>query len=71
MTQEHMIKSIDEEYRHLNDLISRMGELVESQIGDAAHLGDQARELLEVGVEGLGGMFRNHVPSPQPNRPVM
>ena len=35
MTQEHMIKSIDEEYRHLNDLISRMGELVESQIGDA------------------------------------
>jgi phosphate transport system protein len=35
MTQEHLIKSIDEEFRHLHELIARMGELVETQIGDA------------------------------------
>jgi phosphate transport system protein len=35
MTQEHLVKSIDEEFAHLNALISRMGDLVETQIGDA------------------------------------
>ncbi len=49
----------------------RVDGIDDHALGDAAHLGDQARELLEVGVEGLCGMFRTHVPSPQPNRPVM
>lgn len=35
MTQEHLVKSIDEEFSHLHDLIARMGEQVETQIGDA------------------------------------
>jgi phosphate transport system protein len=35
MTQEHLLKSIDEELSHLHDLIGRMGELVETQLGDA------------------------------------
>jgi phosphate transport system protein len=35
MTQDHLVKSIDEEFRHLHQLIARMGELVEAQIGDA------------------------------------
>jgi len=35
MTQEHMVKSFDEELGRLHDLISRMGSLVETQIGDA------------------------------------
>ena len=40
-------------------------------LGQAAHLGDQAGEFLQIAVERLGGMFSSHALSPQPNRPVM
>ncbi|MHC2637108.1 hypothetical protein ACVME5_009793 [Bradyrhizobium liaoningense] len=49
----------------------RVDGIDDHALGDAAHLGDQAGEFLEVGIESLCGMFRTHVPSPQPNRPVM
>ena len=40
-------------------------------LDQAAHLGDQAGQFLEIAVERFRGMFRSHVLSPQPNRPVM
>ena len=35
MTQDHLVKSFDDELKTLHDAISRMGGLVEAQIGDA------------------------------------
>ena len=50
--------------------IDGVGDLL---LGEAAHLGDLAGEVLQVGVEGLDGVFAMVMPSTprQPKRPVM
>ncbi len=58
----------------LDQRVDRVGDLL---LGEAAHLGDFARQLLQVGVERLGSVFGHHEPDPrdspkgQPKRPVM
>ena len=37
--------------------VDRVGDLL---LGEPAHLGDHAGELLQVGVEGLGGVFGHY-----------
>ena len=50
--------------------VDRFGDLL---FGEPAHLGDHAGEILQVDVEGLGGVLVSHgtVPARQPKRPVM
>ena len=60
----------------LDQRIDGIGDLL---LGEAAHLGDLAGNVLQIGVEGLGGVFGHHDHSPalvfgpqlQPKRPVM
>jgi len=49
----------------------RVDGIDDHALGEAAHFRDRPGQFLEVGIEGLCGMFRTHSPSPQPNRPVM
>ncbi len=59
----------------LGERVDRVGDLL---LGEAAHLGDHAGELLQIGVESLGGVV-GHCLKPsgrvpvlrQPKRPVM
>ena len=51
--------------------LDRVGDLA---LGEAAHLRDLAGELLQIAVEGLGGVFVHHGLFDlrrQPKRPVM
>ena len=49
----------------------RVDGIDDHALGKTAHLRDQPGQFLQIAVERLGGMFRSHRLSPQPNRPVM
>ncbi len=85
MASEHTAKAFDSDLQELTRLVAEMGGLAERDVaadqrvdgfGDhaldhAAHLGDETGQFLKIAVESLGGVFRSHFLSPQPNRPVM
>ena len=71
LAERMIVDSIDALIRRDVALGQRVDGVGDHAFGKAAHLSNQAGQFLQVAVERLGGMFRGHFLSPQPNRPVM
>ena len=50
--------------------IERVDGVADLLLGEAAHLGDHAREILQIGVERLHRVFGNHRSCSRPRRPL-